>query len=200
MLNIWEVFTIFPDVRFNLLIKPETCSITSLHSTTVTYCKDIKFTFSDILLSLWRVHYCNSLHDGPQRWAYAYTCKGYSHFGKKHVVGVIGGGESLQVSLQLQQLPLHLPEALFQILCRHWHTPTYFQTRIHTLIKAHVRTTQLKVQSNALLFSSTGRIRKTTHNNKTTGKMKEKPAQSQSRLIMGSHCAQNTVGINNDKI
>lgn len=173
MLKIWEVFTIFPDVRFNLLIKPENCSITSLHSTTVTYCKDIKFTFSDILLTLWRVHYCNSLHDGLEKWANAYTCKGYSHFGEKHVVGVIGGGESLQVSLQLQQLPLHLPEALFQILCRHWHTPTYFQTHIHTFIKAHrntptrqgnvnkkdVRTTQLKVQSSALLFSSSERIR-----------------------------------------
>lgn len=45
--------------------------------------------------------------------------KGYSHFSEEHVVGVIRGGESLQVSLQLQQLLLHLPEALFQILCRH---------------------------------------------------------------------------------
>lgn len=44
--------------------------------------------------------------------------KGYCHFSEEHVVGVIRGGESLQVSLQLQQLPLHLPEALLQILCR----------------------------------------------------------------------------------
>lgn len=49
----------------------------------------------------------------------ACMCKGYSHFREEHVVWVVWGGESLEVSLQLLQLPLHLPEAFFQILCRH---------------------------------------------------------------------------------
>lgn len=49
----------------------------------------------------------------------ACMCKGYSHFREEHVVWVVWGSKSLKVSLQLLQLPLHLPEAFFQILCRH---------------------------------------------------------------------------------
>lgn len=74
----------------------------------------------------------NPLNNSPDQWVNACMCKGYSHFSEEHVVGVIGGGKSLQVSLQLQQLPLHLPEALFQILCRHWNTSTYIKTHKHT--------------------------------------------------------------------
>lgn len=151
----------------------------------------------------------------PMGWVNACVCKGYSHFSEEHVVGVIGGGESLQVSLQLQQLPLHLPEALFQILCRHWHTPTYTESHTHirnsTQKRTHVprkceersrereRTTQLQVQSNSLLFWGSERIREKHPHKKITGKNeREKPAQLQSVVIVGSHCARNTMGINND--
>lgn len=74
----------------------------------------------------------NPLNNSPDQWVNACMCKGYSHFSEEHVAGVIGGGKSLQVSLQLKQLPLHLPEALFQILCRHWNTSTYIKTHEHT--------------------------------------------------------------------
>lgn len=68
----------------------------------------------------------------------ACMCKGYSHFREEHVVWVVWGGKSLEVSLQLLQLPLHLPEAFFQILCRHWNTFTYIKTEtIPTFLQVH---------------------------------------------------------------
>lgn len=152
----------------------------------------------------------NTVNNSPEWWVNACVCKGYSHFSEEHVVGVIGGGERLQVSLQLQQLPLHLPEALFQILCRHWHTQTYINTHTHThrstptcgekyeenRKKDHSITGTIKCI--IIIFSLWKNQRKTAHKNWITRKMREKAAQLQRMLIMVSHSGSNTMGINND--
>lgn len=85
-------------------------------------------------------------------------------------------------------------------ISRHTHTHICNSTHKHTHVprkceeRSRERTTQLQVQSYALLFWGSESIREKQHTKQITGK----PAQLQSMLIMGSHCARNTMGIKND--
>lgn len=82
------------------------------------------------------------------------------------------------------------------------HTPTFVKAQVPKKCegRSRERTTQLQVQSNALLFWGSERIREkqNTKKKKITGKIREKPVQLQSMLITGSRFARNTMGINND--
>lgn len=113
--------------KFNVVLNYESLLFATLCSTAL-----LKLNInSSSFCIIWFIT-VNPLNNSLDWWVNACLCKGYSHFSKEHVVLVIGGGESLQVSLQLQQLPLHLPEALFQILCRYWHTHPHISVQTHT--------------------------------------------------------------------